>query len=83
MLSRRIAIKVQSGILLGVLSFVACANPYYGYDKEEWEKLSEEQQQTIKQEYEEMLKKKKDWEHDQLLRERDEQVIRRGLGEPY
>lgn len=30
-----------------------------------------------------MQKKKKDLEHDQLLRERDEQVIRRGLGQPY
>ncbi|NNF96044.1 MAG: hypothetical protein HKM94_03845 [Halobacteria archaeon] len=73
---------MQCGILISVLTFVACANPYYGYSKEEWDKPSE-QQQTVRKEYEEMLKKKKDWEHDQLRRERDEQIIRRGLGEPY
>jgi TRAP-type C4-dicarboxylate transport system substrate-binding protein len=66
-----------------VLIFTACASSYYGYSKEEWDKLSPEQQQTAKQEYEEILNQKKDWEHDQLLRERDEQVIRRGLAEPY
>jgi TRAP-type C4-dicarboxylate transport system substrate-binding protein len=69
--------------LLLTLIFTACANTYYGYSKEEWDKLSPEQQQAAQQEYEEILKKKKDWEHDELLRERDEQVIRRGLGEPY
>jgi TRAP-type C4-dicarboxylate transport system substrate-binding protein len=70
-------------ILLFALAIMACANSYYGYSKEEWDKLSPEQQQAAKQEYEEILKKKKDLEHDQLLRERDEQIIRRGLGEPY
>ena len=70
-------------VLLFFLAFTACASSYYGYSKEEWDKLSEEQKQAAKQEYEEILKKKKDLEHDQLLRERDQQVIRRGLGEPY
>lgn len=70
-------------ILLLTLVFTACANSYYGYSREEWDKLSPEQQLAAQQEYEEILKKKKDWEHDQLLRERDEQVIRRGLDEPY
>ena len=70
-------------ILLLSLVFTACASDHYGYSKEEWDKLSPEQQQAAKQEYEEILKKMKDWEHDQLLRERDEQIIRRGLGEPY
>ena len=74
---------MQCGVLISVLTFSACANPYYGYSKEEWDKLSEQQQQAVKKEYAEMLKKKKDLEHDQLLRERDEQIIRRGLGEPY
>jgi len=69
--------------LLLALTSTACATSYYGYSKEEWDKLSVEQQQAAKQEYEEILKKKNDWEQDQLLRERDEQVIRRGLGEPY
>ena len=70
-------------ILLLSLVFTACVSNYYGYCKEEWDNLSPEQQQAAKQEYEEILKEKKDWEHDQLLRERDEQIIRRGLGEPY
>ena len=74
---------MQCGVLMSVLTFSAYANPYYGYSKEEWDKLSEQQQQAVKKEYAEMLKKKKDLEHDQLLRERDEQIIRRGLGEPY
>jgi TRAP-type C4-dicarboxylate transport system substrate-binding protein len=69
--------------LLFALTSTACANSYYGYNKEVWDRLSVEQQQAAKQEYEEILKKKNDWEQDQLLRERDEQVIRRGLGEPY
>lgn len=75
--------KLLSGILFCLLTLVACANSYYGYSKEEWDNLSEQQQQAAKQVYEEMLQKKKDLEHDQLLRERDEQIIRRGLGEPY
>ena len=62
------------------LAFTACVN--YGYSEEKWNALSPEQQQAAKQEYEEILKQKKDWEHDQLLRERDEQIIRWGLGEP-
>ena len=70
-------------ILLLSLVFTACASDHYGHSKEEWDKLSPEQQQAAKQDYEEILKKKKDWEHDQILRERDEQIIRRGLGEPY
>lgn len=69
-------------MLLFALAIPACASSYYGLSKEEWDKLSPEQQQAAKQEYEEILKKKKDLEHDQLLRERDEQIIRRGLGEP-
>jgi mRNA-degrading endonuclease RelE of RelBE toxin-antitoxin system len=68
---------------MSVLAISACANPYYGYTKKEWDKLSEQQRQTAKKEFAEMQKKKKDLEHDQLLRERDEQIIRRGLGEPY
>jgi TRAP-type C4-dicarboxylate transport system substrate-binding protein len=75
--------RLSHFILLFALAIMACANSYYGYSKEEWDKLSPEQQQAAKQEYEEILKKKKDLEHDQLLRERDEQIIRRGLGEPY
>ena len=82
-MSRNIRNKRLGGILFSVLTLVACANSYYGYSKEKWDKLSEQQQQAAKQEYEEMLQKKKDWEHDQLLRERDEQIIRRGLGEPH
>ena len=75
--------RVQSGILISVLTFSACANSYYGYSKKEWDELTQQQRQVAKKEYEEILKKKKDLEHDQLLRERDEQIIRRGLGEPY
>lgn len=65
-----------------VLMITACASSNYGYSKEKWNALSPEQQQAAKQEYEEILKQKKNWEHDELLRERDEQIIRRGLGEP-
>lgn len=64
------------------LAFTACVSSNYGYSEEKWNALSPEQQQAAKQEYEEILKQKKDWEHDQLLRERDEQIIRWGLGEP-
>jgi TRAP-type C4-dicarboxylate transport system substrate-binding protein len=70
-------------ILFLTLKLTACANSYYGYSKQEWDKLSAEQQQAAKQEYEEILKRKKDLEQDKLLRDRDEQIIRRGLGEPY
>ena len=75
--------RLQCGLLFSVFTISVCASPYYGYSKEEWDKLSEQQQQVVKKEYEDMLKKKKDLEHDQLLRDRDEQIIRRGLGEPY
>ena len=36
-----------------------------------------------KKQYDAILKKKIDLEHEQLLRERDELIIRRGLGQPY
>ncbi len=75
--------RFPGSILVFIMSFTACASPYYGYNKEEWEKLSPQQQQVVKKEFEEIQKKKKDLQHDQLLRERDEQIIRRGLGEPY
>ncbi len=75
--------QLSCGLLISTLYFSACANPYYGYSKEEWDKLSDQQQQAAIKEHAEMQRKKKDWEHDQILRERDEQVIRRGLGEPY
>lgn len=74
---------IPNFILLLTLVFTACASDYYGYSKEKWDKLSPEELQAAKQEYEDILKQKKDREQDLRLKERDEQVIRRGLGEPY
>lgn len=75
--------RLLNFIILLSLGFTVYAASYYGYSEQEWEKLSPEQKQAAKQEYAEILKKKKDWEEDQKLRERDEQIIRRGLGQPY
>ena len=75
--------RLQCGLLISVLAISACASPYYGYSKEERNKLSEQQQLVAKKEFADMRKKKKELEHVQLLREREEQVIRRGLGQPY
>ena len=75
--------RLLNFIILLSLGFTVCAGSYCGYSEQEWEKLSAEQKQAAKQEYEEILKKKKEWEEDQKLRERDEQIIRRGLGHPY
>ena len=81
---KRVSLKrMQCGVLISVFIFSACADSHYGYSKEEWDKLSDQQQRMVKKEYEAILKKNKDLEHDQLLRERDEQIIRRGLGQPY
>ena len=75
--------RLSHFILLCSLAATACASSYYGCSKEEWDKLSSEQQQAARQEYEQIIKEKKDLEQDQKLRERDAQIIRRGLGEPY
>jgi hypothetical protein len=65
-----------------MLAFTACASSNDGYSEERCNTLLPEQQ-AAKQKYEEILKRKKDWEHDELLRKRDKQVIWRGLGESY
>ena len=74
---------MQCGVFISVLTISSCASPYHSYSKEEWDKLSDQQQRMVKKEYEAILKKKIDLEHDQLFREQDEQIIRRGLGQPY
>ncbi len=56
----------------------ACATPYYGYSKEEWQQLSGEDQQAVQAEYKEIIDYQYRQKHEGKFEARKQQIIRRG-----
>ena len=73
--------KIFAILSLAVTAFlmVSCATPYYGYSKQEWQKLSEEEKQAVQTEYEEIIQFKYRQEHEDQFDDRKHQIINRGV----
>ena len=64
---------------MAVFLLVSCVTPYYGYSKEEWQKLTELEKKTAQEEYEEIIRFKYRQEHEDQFEERKQSVINRGV----
>ena len=62
-----------------VILSAACATPYYGQTKNEWDKLPEKDQKAIQTEYDEIIFYKNQQQHQNRIEDRRQQVIRRGV----
>jgi len=66
-------------ILLITISLQGCSTPYYGHSKSEWDKLSEEEQIAMKKEYQLIIDSKKEQKHKNIIDERTQSIIDRGV----
>ncbi|WP_455220375.1 hypothetical protein [Kaarinaea lacus] len=66
-------------IIIIILVLSACATPYYGYSKKEWERLSEEEKQAAQAEYKEIINYKLRRKHEDQFEARKQQIIQRGV----
>ena len=62
-----------------IILFAGCATPYYGYSKEEWQKLSTEEKKAAQTEYDEIINFKYRQEHEDQFDDRNHQIIYRGV----
>ena len=58
---------------------ISCATPYYGYTKNDWESLSEEEQTAVKAEYQDIIDSKKEQKHKDLLESYKQKIIDAGV----
>ena len=63
-----------------VWSLFACTTPYYGYNADAWAAFSEQEQLMIKAEYAPILKLREEQKHADILEQRQQQIIKRGMG---
>ena len=64
---------------MAVFLLASCATPYYGYSKQEWQKLTEVEKKAAQKEYEEIIRFKYHQKHEDQLEDRKQSVINRGL----
>ena len=69
-------------VLLVVVVFQGCSTPNYGYSKEGWKSLSEEERVTIKEEYQAIIDSKKKQAHKDIIDARTQSIIDRGVAGP-
>lgn len=61
--------------LLLVITLQGCSTPYYGYTKRDWNRLSAEEQDAVKAEYQEIVDFKRGQAHDDTLDARTQSII--------
>ena len=69
-------------ILFLILAIQGCSTPYYGYSKEDWNSLSEEERIAIKKEYQSIIDSNREQQHKDILDERTQSIIDRGVEGP-
>jgi len=69
-------------ILLVIVVFQGCSTPYYGYSKEGWESLSDEERIAKKEEYQVIIDSKKQQAHKDIIDARTQSVIDLGVKGP-
>jgi len=68
--------------LLFLLSVPACTTPYYGYSKEDWGKLTKDEQTAVKSEYELIVESRREQVHRDIIDARTQSVIDLGVNGP-
>ncbi len=68
--------------LLLVIAAQACSTPYYGYTKRDWDRLSVEEQSTVKNEYQAIVGLKREQVHKDALDARTQSIVEYGVGGP-
>ena len=70
---------IKQSLVIATLLIVGCATPYYGYSKEEWQKLSDEEKKVAEKEYEEIIQFKYRQEHEDQFEHQKQKMINRGV----
>ena len=66
-------------ILLSVTLCFSCAKPYYGYSKQDWDKLPVEQQRIIKAEFQPIIDSTRLQAHKNMMQKRKQSLIDLGV----
>jgi hypothetical protein len=73
-------IKTFLSILIIASGLQACSVFYFGYTKEEWRNLSEEEKLAAKTEYQRAIDSREDQKHTDKINSRTQSVIDYGAG---
>jgi len=71
--------KLKTKILFVLLTIIltqACSSPYYDHTKEDWNKLTYEQRENIKNRYKTVIDSRKITEHDEIIKARTQSIIK-------
>lgn len=77
--------KIPAYIITAILFLIttqACTTPYYGYSKDDWGKLSEDEQATVKGDYELIIDSRREQVHRDIIDARTQSVIDLGVNGP-
>ncbi len=61
----------------------ACSSPYYGYTKNEWDSLTDEQRTIVKEEYQAVITARNNQSHTDKLDERTQSIIEFGVNRQF
>lgn len=65
-----------------VLVLGACARPWYGYSRDEWRRLSADEQAAARAEYEFIIEQREAQKHEDLIDDRKQSIIDYGTRVP-
>ena len=62
-----------------MIALLGCSTPYYGYSKDDWNNLSEEERIAIKKEYQFIIEARERQKHEDVIDARTQSVIDLGV----
>lgn len=62
-------------IICTLLIIQSCSSTYYGYNKEDWNNLTYQERETIKDEYKSIIDSKQIQDHEDIIKERNQSII--------
>ena len=71
-------IRISTVFLLGIF-LASCATPYFGHSKTEWDKMSTEEQNAIKAEYQQVIDSRSAQNHQDKIDTLTETIIDHGI----
>ena len=71
-----------AAVLAGALGLGACASPWYGYSRDQWRRLSAEEQAAARAEYEYVIEQREAQKHEDLIDDRKQSIIDYGSRVP-
>jgi TRAP-type C4-dicarboxylate transport system substrate-binding protein len=69
----------HSVLPLLMLIVSGCATDYYGYNKQQWNALSQEEQAAAIEQYDYILQEKEEKRHEDLIESYRQKIIERGV----